>query len=66
MHNGDGICRYLIGNLCSIYEDRPLICRVDDSYNAFFYKDMNYDEYLQLNYKSCEILKKLKNEFKEE
>ena len=66
MHNGDGICCYLIGNLCSIYKDRPLICRVDDSYDVFFKNDMSYDEYLQLNYESCEILKKSKNEFKEE
>lgn len=24
LDRGDGICRYLKGNLCSIYEERPL------------------------------------------
>lgn len=62
MHYGDGICRYLDGNKCSIYEERPLICRVDDSYEVFFKSEMSYEEYLQKNYKCCEILKKQKNE----
>lgn len=29
---GDGVCIYLSGNLCSIYKDRPEICRVDYMY----------------------------------
>lgn len=57
LHNGDGVCKYLKGNECSIYENRPLLCRVDESYNAFFQDKFTYDEYLQLNYKCCEILK---------
>ena len=56
-HNGDGVCKFLKGNLCSIYNERPLICRVDESYEVFFAKDMSYEEYLNLNYRSCEILK---------
>lgn len=35
LHNGDGICIYLNGNLCSIYNDRPLICRVEKAYDFF-------------------------------
>lgn len=62
LHNGDGICRYLVKNECSIYNDRPLLCRVDQSYEIFFKEIMTYDEYLQLNYKSCEILKQRKRE----
>jgi Fe-S-cluster containining protein len=26
----DGTCEKLTGNQCSVYEDRPLLCRVDD------------------------------------
>ncbi len=22
-----GVCRYLVGNRCSVYKDRPLVCR---------------------------------------
>lgn len=62
LHDGDGICRYLVGNECSIYERRPLICRIDESYDAFFSDKLSYDEYLQLNYKCCEILKNERNE----
>lgn len=58
MHDGNGVCRFLKGNICSIYNDRPLICRVDDSYEVFFKDEMSYDEYLQQNYLCCEILKK--------
>ena len=30
LHDGDGVCRYLTGNMCSIYKDRPLLCRVEE------------------------------------
>ena len=61
-HDGNGICRYLKGNECSIYENRPLICRVDECYEIFYKDKMSYDEYLQLTYKCCEILKNKKGE----
>lgn len=57
LHNGDGVCRYLENNLCSIYEDRPLLCRVDESYKQIFSHLMTYEQYLKLNYDSCENLK---------
>lgn len=60
LHDGDGICRYLDGNLCSIYENRPLLCRVDESYYAFFDGVLNYEEYIQLNYKYCTQLKQMR------
>lgn len=62
MYNGDGICCYLSGNDCSIYENRPLICRVDDSYEAFFSNEMIYDDYLELTYQCCKILKNKEEE----
>ena len=58
LHDGDGICRYLEGNLCSIYEERPLLCRVDESYHIYFKDKLSYEEYVQLNYKYCNELKK--------
>ena len=57
LHNGDGVCRFLRGNMCSIYETRPLICRVDESYEAFFKEQMSYEAYIQLNYACCKLLK---------
>lgn len=58
LDRGDGICKHLKNNLCSIYDDRPLKCRIDESYKAFFKKQMSYEEYTQRNYECCEILKK--------
>ena len=62
LHNGNGICRYLNGNECSIYDKRPLVCRVDESYNVYFKDKIDYSSYLQLNYESCQILKNIKEE----
>lgn len=58
LHDGGGVCRYLKNNLCSIYEKRPLLCRVDESYDAVFKDKLSYDEYIQLNYKFCNEIKK--------
>lgn len=58
LHDGDGICRHLKGNICSIYSERPLMCRVDESYDDIFKDKLSYSEYLQLNYRYCIELKK--------
>lgn len=58
LDRGDGICKYLCGNLCSIYETRPLLCRIDASYDAFFKDKMSKAEYYRLNYEICEKMKK--------
>lgn len=60
LHYGDGICRYLTGELCSIYDNRPLLCRVDECYHIMFKDKLGYEEYLKLNYKYCKELKNLR------
>ena len=57
LDRGDGTCRYLAGNRCSIYEDRPLLCRVDACYDAFFRDKTTLEEYYRLNQESCDRLK---------
>ena len=53
LDRGDGTCRFLQENLCGIYDDRPLLCRVDDSYKVYF-KDMySLEEYYAMNHKCC-------------
>ena len=34
----DGSCAHLVGNECSIYEDRPSICRVSNMTHKPFYQ----------------------------
>ena len=58
LDRGDGVCRHLTGNLCSIYEHRPLLCRVDESYEKLFRGRMSLEEYYELNYSACRVLKK--------
>ena len=55
---GNGICKHLVGNLCEIYEERPLICRIDDCYALFFKDSMTRAEFYQLNHAVCIKLKK--------
>lgn len=56
LDRGDGICKHLKNNLCSIYENRPLKCRIDESYYVFFSEKMTIETYYKLNYEACEIL----------
>lgn len=58
LDRGDGVCKYLKGNSCSIYYSRPLKCRVDDSYDAYFKSIMTREEYYNKNYEVCDLLKK--------
>lgn len=58
LNRGDGICRNLRGNICYIYENRPLICRIDDCYELFFKSNMTKAEYYKVNHDICTKLKK--------
>jgi len=60
LDRGDGVCRYLKGNLCSIYEKRPLKCRIDESYEIYFKSLMTREEYDTKNREACEFLKQVK------
>lgn len=62
LHDGDGTCRYLEGNLCSIYETRPVLCQVDKSYDLYFKDIMTRQEYEILNYEACKKIKKYEEE----
>jgi Fe-S-cluster containining protein len=59
--NGNGVCRYLENNLCSIYENRPMICNVEAMYSAFFKSIMSKKDFIIINIKSC---KKITEQFK--
>lgn len=57
LDRGDGICKYMSYNLCSIYDERPLQCRVDECYDLFFRDHISRDEYYRLNKEMCNQLK---------
>lgn len=58
LDRGDGVCKYLKQNICSIYDKRPIICRVDESYYSFFKEQISLENYYKLNYDACNKLKK--------
>ncbi|MBQ3647158.1 MAG: YkgJ family cysteine cluster protein [Synergistaceae bacterium] len=53
---GDGVCKYLENNLCSIYDKRPLICNVQKMYEKFFANIMPPEEFIFLNLEACQKL----------
>ena len=53
---GDGSCKYLKDNLCSIYESRPLICRIDEMFNTYFLHIYTKKEYIEININACQSL----------
>ena len=58
LDRGDGVCKFLDGNLCSIYQTRPLLCRIDESYDRFFKDSMTREEFYRANLQICSELKR--------
>lgn len=44
---------------CAIYETRPIMCRVDEGYDHYFFNQMSKKEWYELNERAC---KKLQDE----
>ena len=56
--NGNGICKHLdeTTNTCTIYANRPKICRVDAMFETFA-NSYSRQEFYALNLKACQILR---------
>lgn len=59
LDRGDGVCKYLQDNLCSIYDARPVLCRVDECYDLYFADEMTRKEFYKQNLKICQKLQKM-------
>ena len=66
LNRGDGVCVHFneSESLCNIYEDRPLLCRVEDGY-TLFKSQISKQKYYDLNMQSCTALKAQQMIFKE-
>lgn len=53
---GNGTCKYLSNNKCSIYNERPNICRGEYLYHLC-YEGMDVDTYYDMLHKYCELLR---------
>lgn len=60
LNRGDGICRYFNDdtNLCSIYENRPIVCRIEDYYRKYLSELYKWDDFVAINLKVCDTLQK--------
>ena len=58
LDDGTGACIHLdkITNLCTIYDNRPKKCKIDEAFELFS-SHISYDEYIALTKNMCEYLR---------
>ncbi|NAR49377.1 YkgJ family cysteine cluster protein [Acinetobacter haemolyticus] len=63
LDRGDGVCRHYDqdSHLCTIYDTRPDICRVDTYYEKNFKEILPWTEFVDLNLIACKQLSELDN-----
>jgi Fe-S-cluster containining protein len=60
---GNGECRYLKNNLCTIYDERPLICNIEEMYTSYFKTIIGKNDFYLENLKAClELTKRFKDQ----
>lgn len=61
LDRGDGSCRHYDDGLklCSIYESRPEICRVEHQFVIHYHQLMNWADFVKLNMSACTALQQL-------
>jgi len=58
---GNGTCKHLdhISNKCTIYNDRPNICRIDEMFDLVYSKKFTRKEFYIENAKACNKFQEL-------
>lgn len=58
LDRGDGICKYFNTKdyLCSIYEKRPEICRINNQYQNHYKKIYSWSDFVEINLQVCNAL----------
>jgi len=61
LDRGDGVCRHLDEqqHLCTIYDERPLVCRVEDYYLKNLSSVVSWEAFVELNVQICDELQRL-------
>lgn len=60
-YNQNGVCTHLKNSICEIYEQRPLLCRIDEAYEEIFSTYMIKNQYYLTNALACNKLQQEKN-----
>ena len=59
--DGNGWCEKLDKDLkCSVYEERPLLCRINDTWKELFSKDQELEDYHKTTTMACKRLMEIK------
>lgn len=55
MAKSNGVCKYLdeSTNLCTIYDQRPIFCRVDELYEKNLANKISREEFYRINKEIC-------------
>lgn len=58
LDRGDSTCRHFDDRtkLCTIYADRPLVCRVEDYYKKYLSHSIEWDDFVKINLEVCNKL----------
>ncbi|PVY92404.1 hypothetical protein C8C95_3274 [Acidovorax sp. 99] len=58
LDRGDSICRHFdeANNMCLIYTDRPLVCRVEEYYSQNLSHLFEWDDFVKINSEVCQSL----------
>jgi len=61
LDRGDGICRHhdTDTRLCTIYDTRPDICRVDTYYEKQLKEYLTWEKYVELNLIACKQISEM-------
>ncbi|MBQ7453838.1 MAG: YkgJ family cysteine cluster protein [Selenomonadaceae bacterium] len=64
LDRGDGVCKNFdeATKLCTIYNDRPIICNIDAYYEKFLSQIMSRQKFHEINHDACARLKKFDSE----
>lgn len=54
--NDHGRCVHLKNNQCAIYEERPLLCNIDEAYEKIFSSMMTKESFYHQNAMACNQL----------
>lgn len=60
-YNNNGKCDMLKNNRCTIYDSRPLLCRIDEAYDQLFSDFMTKKEFYFENARACNQLQEKLN-----
>lgn len=57
-YNHNGVCMHLQNKQCVIYENRPLLCKIDKAYEDIFSQFMSKEVFYEQNAAACNELQR--------